>query len=179
MRAKDDPFVFSVIMSVYQVKDYIDEAIESLINQTIGFDKIQEHEQVLNRKLIDGLLDLGMKVYGDTQDISDRVGVVTFNDEHTNSALLAAKLSRIGAVATRRGAFCAHPYVWRLLGVSDDEVMNFEGCAEPKTPGMIRVSFGIYNTEEEVERFLELLPKAIEEVRQDLEREPLDAPESY
>ena len=41
MRAKDDPFVFSVIMSVYQVKDYIDEAIGSLINQTIGFDKIQ------------------------------------------------------------------------------------------------------------------------------------------
>ena len=33
--------------------------------------------------------------------------------------------------------------------------MNFEGCAEPKTPGMIRVSFGIYNTEEEVERLAE------------------------
>ena len=149
------------------------------ILQEIGFDNIQEHEQALNCQLIDGLLDLGLTVYGDTQDISDRVGVVTFNDEHTNSALLATKLSQIGAVATRRGAFCAHPYVWRLLGVSDDEVMVYEGCAEPKTPGMIRVSFGIYNTQEEVERFLEILPKAIEEVKQDLERNPLDAPESY
>ena len=27
---------------------------------------------------------------------------------------------------------------------------------------MIRVSFGIYNTEEEVDKFLEILPKAIE-----------------
>ena len=149
------------------------------ILREIGFDKIQEHEQALNRKLIDGLLDLGMKVYGDTQDISDRVGVVTFNDEHTNSALLAGKLSRMGGVATRRGAFCSHPYVWRLLGVSDDTVMTYEGCAEPKTPGMIRVSFGIYNTEEEVDRFLEILPKAIEEVKQDLAKNPLDAPEEY
>ena len=153
------------------------KAIEIL--QEIGYDHIQEHEQALTRKLIDGLLDLGLTVYGDTQDISDRVGVVTFNDEHTNSALLASKLSRIGGIATRRGAFCAHPYVWRLLGVSDDVVMTYEGCAEPKTPGMIRVSFGIYNTQEEVDRFLEILPKAIDEVKQDLEKNPLDAPESY
>ena len=44
---------------------------------------------------------------------------------------------------------------------------------------MIRVSFGIYNTEEEVDRFLEILPKAIEEVKQDLAKNPLDAPEEY
>ena len=29
------------------------------------------------------------------------------------------------------------------------------------TPGMIRVSFGIYNTEEEVEEFLKVLSEAI------------------
>ena len=29
------------------------------------------------------------------------------------------------------------------------------------TPGMIRVSFGIYNTEEEVEQFLKVLAQAI------------------
>ena len=34
-------FLFSVLMSVYQVEDYIEEAIDSLINQTIGFDSIQ------------------------------------------------------------------------------------------------------------------------------------------
>jgi selenocysteine lyase/cysteine desulfurase len=33
------------------------------------------------------------------------------------------------------------------------------------TPGMIRVSFGIYNTEEEVDYLLEVLPKAIEQAK--------------
>ena len=34
-----------------------------------------------------------------------------------------------------------------------------------KTPGMIRVSFGIYNTEEEVDLFLEALNKVVKELR--------------
>ena len=35
---------------------------------------------------------------------------------------------------------------------------------------MIRVSFGIYNTEEEVDRFLEILPKAIAATKAETER---------
>lgn len=34
-------FIFSVVMSVYNVEQYIHEAIDSLIHQTIGFEKIQ------------------------------------------------------------------------------------------------------------------------------------------
>ena len=33
------------------------------------------------------------------------------------------------------------------------------------TPGMIRVSFGIYNTEEEVDYLLKVLPKAVQEAK--------------
>lgn len=35
------PFDFSVVMAAYQVEDYLGEAIESLISQTIGFKRIQ------------------------------------------------------------------------------------------------------------------------------------------
>jgi cysteine sulfinate desulfinase/cysteine desulfurase-like protein len=35
---------------------------------------------------------------------------------------------------------------------------------------MIRISFGIYNTEEEVDQFLEALPKAIEEANKEIQR---------
>ena len=35
----------------------------------------------------------------------------------------------------------------------------YESCEGPYTPGMIRISFGIYNTEEEVDRFLNELSK--------------------
>ena len=144
----------------------------------VGFDEIREHDLRLNRRLIDGLLKLGMKVYGDTEHIEDRVGVVTFNDPKTNSFLLAEKIGRMGAIATRRGGFCAHPYVWRLLGIADDEVMDYRKCADAKTPGMIRVSFGIYNTEDEVDELLGLLPAAIEAVKKEHGDNPIEAPDA-
>ena len=133
----------------------------------VGFDDIAAHEQKLIRRLIDGLKKMdNVIIYGDTEDISDRVGVVTFNFSDCNSMLLAMQLSKLGA-ATRRGAFCAHPYVWRLMGVSNEEAETYAGCDSSKTPGMIRASFGIYNTEEEVDEFLEMVKKAKENILND------------
>jgi selenocysteine lyase/cysteine desulfurase len=132
------------------------------ILKKVGFDAIREHEQKLIRRMIDGLARFdNVVIYGDTENISDRVGVVTFNFTDINSYFLAVKLTELGGVATRRGAFCAHPYVWRLLGIPDDELVKYEDCGESGTPGMIRVSFGIYNTEEEVDEFLKVLAEAI------------------
>ena len=45
--------------------------------------------------------------------------------------------------------------------MSDDHVGEFENCEAAHSPGMIRISFGIYNTEEEVDLFLEILPEMI------------------
>ena len=101
-------------------------------------------------------------LYGDTDNLEDRVGVVTFNFTDLNSFVLARTLAENFGVATRRGAFCAHPYVWRLMGISDDEAEGFENCVDVNTPGMIRISFGIYNTEEEVDEFLAMLSDAID-----------------
>ncbi len=136
------------------------------ILQEVGFDAISAHEQVLNRKLIDGLKKMdGIVLYGDSENIDDRVGVVTFNFDDINSFVLASKLSDLGGVATRRGLFCAHPYVWRLMGISDEQASTYENCIDMNTPGMIRVSFGIYNTEEEVDQFLEILNNIVTDFR--------------
>lgn len=132
------------------------------ILKAVGFDAIEAHEQQLIRRLIDGLKQFdNVVIYGDTENISDRVGVVTFNFTDINSYFLAVKLTEFGGIATRRGAFCAHPYVWRLLGIPDEELDQYIDCGESGTPGMIRVSFGIYNTEEEVDEFLKVLAEAI------------------
>ena len=137
------------------------KAIEIL--QEVGFDAIANHEKVLNRKLIDGLLKLdNVIVYGDTDNIDDRVGVVTFNFSDTNTMLLATQLATKGGFATRRGAFCAHPYVWRLMDIPDEVVRGFTECVDVNTAGMVRVSFGIYNTEDEVDELLAFLPTAIQ-----------------
>ena len=77
-------------------------------------------------------------------------------------------MSEIGAVATRRGAFCAHPYVWRLMGISEEEQEGLVECDASGTPGMIRVSFGIYNTEEEVDEFLKILDEALQLCREEM-----------
>ena len=134
--------------------------------EEVGFDAITEHEKKLNSRLIDGLKKLdNVVIYGDSENIDDRVGVVSFNFTDINSYIIAVKLADKG-MATRRGAFCAHPYVWRLMGISDEEAATFENCIDMKTPGMIRVSFGIYNTEEEVDLFLETLKGLIDESRE-------------
>ncbi len=140
------------------------KAIEIL--EEIGFDKIEEHEKALNQRLVDGLKKIDNSIiYGDSEDLSDRVGVVTFNFSDVNSHLVAEELSKTYGIATRRGAFCANPYVWRLYGLSDEEVRNFAECSDINTPGMIRVSFGIYNTEEEVDYLLKVLPEAIKRAK--------------
>ncbi|MCR5300720.1 MAG: aminotransferase class V-fold PLP-dependent enzyme [Erysipelotrichaceae bacterium] len=141
-------------------------AAMDILNE-IGFDKIEEHEKKLNRRLIDGLSKFdNVIIYGDTENIDDRVGVVTFNFSDVNSFVLAARMANNSGVATRRGAFCAHPYVWRMMGISDEEAANFENCVDMNTPGMIRVSFGIYNTEEEVDQFLQILEDTLKEFRE-------------
>ena len=135
------------------------KAIDVLME--IGFDDIEEHEKALTQKLVDGLKQMdNIIIYGDSDDLSDRVGVVTFNFNDVNSYHLAQKLANEFGIATRRGAFCANPYAWRLLGVSDSEAKGFLECSDSGTPGMIRVSFGIYNTEEEVDEFLDAVAKA-------------------
>ena len=168
--AKDAPAKYEAGSPNYPGVVGMGKAIDIL--EEVGFDAIEDHEQKLIRKLMDGLLEYDTAIiYGDHENISDRVGVVSFNFSDVNSFLLAEYLSKIGGVATRRGAFCAHPYVWRLLGVDADEaVETFGSCEDVFTPGMIRASFGIYNTEEEVDEFLEILPKAMEAAKEETER---------
>ena len=79
-------------------------------------------------------------------------------------------------------AFCSHPCVWRLMGIPDSMLDSFEECTDVNTPGMIRVSFGIYNTEAEVDEFLEILRKAMaltKAQREEYLRENSDEDDSF
>ena len=72
-------------------------------------------------------------------------------------ALLAAVLSHEGAIGVRSGCFCAHTYVKELLRVKREEELDLMqdilSRDRSRLPGMIRMSFGLYNTLEEVDRF--------------------------
>jgi len=108
--------------------------------------------------MYDGLQSIdGITVYGDTENIEDKVGVVTFNLNGMKDSELAQRLADQGGIAERQGAFCSHPYVFRLLGIPDEVITEEMYEDDFSMPGMVRVSFGIYNTEEEVDQFLEIL----------------------
>jgi len=134
-------------------------AIEIL--DSVGFDYIVEHEQVLMRRTIDGLKKInGVKLYGDVENISDKVGIVIFSIDGMTHSDVAERLANNYGISVRQGAFCSHPYAFRLLGIPDEEVVKMMRSETYEMPGMVRVSFGIYNDEAEVDVFL----KAVKEI---------------
>ena len=107
------------------------------------------------KRTIDGLSKIdNVILYGDTTNISDKIGIIVFNIDGINNYEVALALAKLRGIAVRQGGFCAHPYIARLMNVRDDTLNKQMKCADFKMPGMIRLSFGIYNTEEEVDVFL-------------------------
>lgn len=134
-------------------------AIEAF--EEVGFEAIAKHEQVLLRRAIDGLTAIkGVTVYADNSKIDDRVGVLTFNVENKGAAEVAQYLAGEHAIAVRQGEFCAHPLCHRLMGFTDEQILAERDKPGFEAPAMVRISFGMYNTEDEVD----VLVKAISDL---------------
>lgn len=121
--------------------------------QSIGMDEIRRHEVELTRKAITGMQALGgITIYG-APSVDKRLGVISFNVEGVSELMTAAVFSEEGGIAVRNGRFCAHIYVDRLLNKHHAQ----RGGELPG--GAVRASFGVYNDESDVDRFLEQLKK--------------------
>lgn len=117
----------------------------------IGFDQIAAHENELKDYLISNMLKLpNVILYGDTKNTADRIGVIVFNIRGKKHWEVGEALATTMGIATRDGKFCSHPYVTRLLGVTNLP----QNEAEQDTCGMVRLSLGLYNTRAEADRFL-------------------------
>jgi selenocysteine lyase/cysteine desulfurase len=61
----------------------------------------------------------------------------------------------------RNGCFCAHPLILHLLGLSPEEAnqvrRDIEAGNKREMPGLVRVSFGLYNTKDEVDVLIDAL----------------------
>lgn len=131
------------------------KAMEDL--QNIGFDNIENHEAMLKNYLINNMKSIrNVILYGDTINTDDRLGVIAFNVKQREYEDLGIKMATERGISLRTGKFCAHPYVYRLLGVSDcdayRDIVSGEHCY-----GMVRASLGLYNTKEEADIFLNQL----------------------
>ena len=77
--------------------------------------------------------------------------------------LLAAILSYEFGIGVRNGCFCAHPYMLHLLIVAEEEAIQVRQYIlngdRREVPGLVRISFGLYNRVEEVDQLVEALEK--------------------
>ena len=97
-------------------------------------------------------------IYGDTENTEDRLGVISFNIKNKDCYKVADIFAKESAVSLRAGKFCAHPYVARLLKVSNS-YEEYEKNLDDADFGMVRLSIGLYNTMEEAKIFIDELKR--------------------
>ncbi len=127
-----------------------------------GWDAIESHEEFLLRRLHEGLRAIpGLTVF--VPNDGHRTAVVPFAIQGWHHDVLAAELADRYGIETRAGAICSHRLVRRWLGVSEVEQREVEsrilGGDPSASYGVVRVSLGCYNTQNEVDRFLEVVRK--------------------
>ncbi|WP_305153792.1 aminotransferase class V-fold PLP-dependent enzyme [uncultured Clostridium sp.] len=122
----------------------------------IGFETIENNERELIAYLIKELKSFEKVIlYGDNENISDRLGILVFNIEGMSYEKVGEYLSNIRAIGVRQGGFCSHPYTRRVLGIKDDDLQKY--MSECGTPGLVRVSLGVYNSKKEANIFLDTI----------------------
>jgi cysteine desulfurase family protein len=105
-----------------------------------GVDNIRLRELMLTQRFLEGLQSIGgVRIYG-LGDASHRISVVSFNVDHMTPSELSFSLDEQFGVMSRPGLHCA-PSAHRTIGTF--------------AQGTVRVSFGYFNSEEEINYVLD------------------------
>ena len=113
---------------------------------SIGFDRLEERELYLTRKMMEEMQKLPYVHILGSADPAQHHGIVTFTVDGVHPHDIAAIFDE-HHVDIRAGHHCAQP------------LMKF--C---HTPSTVRASIGLYNTEEDVTKFIAALQKIREEM---------------
>lgn len=122
-------------------------ALKSAIDfiQDIGIDRIAKHEQMLLERATRGLLSIpGLRIIGTAPE---KGPIITFTIEGVHPLDVTTMLD-LQNIAIRSGHLCAQP-ILREFGLQT----------------AMRASFGIYNTEEEVDCFINALSEIVRSLR--------------
>lgn len=134
--------------------------------ESIGMDSVAQHEARLTEYALKRLPEVpGIYILGDSDPAraAGRLGVIPFGLEGISHFKVAAVLGYEFGIGVRSGCFCAHPYILHLLGLSAQEAAEVRNrmLAGDKSdmPGLTRASFGLYNSQEEVDALVEALKR--------------------
>jgi selenocysteine lyase/cysteine desulfurase len=131
-------------------------AVQAL--EAIGMNQVAAHEAELTCRMLTGLNRIGgIEIYGsaDPSTAANRLGVIPFNISGMSHYLTSAILAFEFGIGVRNGCFCAHPYLLDLMQVDPQVVRQVReqilSGDRSQVPGMVRISFGLFNTAEDVD----------------------------
>ncbi len=130
----------------------------------VGMDEVARHEAELTAYALEKLNAISwVRLFGDRdpQRAAERLGVLPIQIEGVPHFLAAAVLGYEFGIGVRSGCFCAHPYLLHLLEISPADAARVRKRIlkgdRREMPGMIRASFGLYNTTDEIDALIEAL----------------------
>ncbi|MDY0298087.1 MAG: aminotransferase class V-fold PLP-dependent enzyme [Acidobacteriota bacterium] len=139
--------------------------------QRVGLETIASEEHELTQMLVKGLTEnRDIQTHGITDGAAprfrNRAGIVVFGLKRTPHNRVVKELAEKGGIGVRNGCFCAHIIVKDLLHIhpfreklAEWLLLFLPGLAHPSSllPGLVRVSLGIANDEQDVRRLLDVL----------------------
>ena len=142
--------------------------------QSIGLDLIREEERALTSRALVGLAQIpGIRIFGikdpDSPRFHQKGGVIAFEIKGIFANKVSRELAERGGIGVRSGCHCAHLLVKHLLNVPP-LLEKFQRLIATLYrgivfPGIARVSLGIGNSEEDIDRFVKVLSKIAREPR--------------
>ncbi|NOZ73807.1 MAG: aminotransferase class V-fold PLP-dependent enzyme [FCB group bacterium] len=129
----------------------------------VGMDVLYEEESDLISYALEQMKTIPtVMVYGETNmNICPRAASISFNIYGLDHGFTAAVLNDYHNIAVRNECFCAHPYVEEMI--KDDipaelhKKENILSLRAKLKSGMVRASFGLYNTREDVDSLVNAL----------------------
>jgi selenocysteine lyase/cysteine desulfurase len=124
----------------------------------VGWPAVIAHESRIAERLRSGLARIpGVRLLGPPAQ-EPTLAVASFVVAGVHHALVAARLSAEFGIATRHGCFCAHPYLFRLLGLGQRDVLAHRDAIRSgdrrRVPGAVRASASLATTEADVDALL-------------------------
>lgn len=127
----------------------------------IGMYNVENYEKILTDHAIDSLENIPyVELYHNPKDKENRVSIIPFNIRGIPHDIVANILSNEAGISVRNGCFCAQPYIQMMLNISPEETNRYIEDDTLTHPGMVRISFGIYNAIEEIN----VLVKALQNI---------------
>lgn len=148
-----------------------------LLLQRIGLDVIQSEEAALTRRALAGLAKIrGVKIFGmqnpGAEQFQNKGGIIVFRLNRVPHNLAAKELAERGGIGVRTGCFCAHLLVKQLMRINalrtsaaDVIYKIFPNWRTDLLPGLIRISPGLENNEDDIDHFLKTLQEIVDSRR--------------